>query len=116
MLRLRGAIGPAYKFDSRIQRFIRAHPFWRSDWVQEKFPHYTLEHIEHEQELAYASWVRHRMLTTLKIETKSTMHTGNMSTPHRRHYPRFAPIPIVAVNGDRYRNGRERLPTVIGGR
>jgi hypothetical protein len=44
------------KMKSRLQRFIRAHPFWRSDWIQEEFPQYTLERIEHEQELCYAAW------------------------------------------------------------
>jgi hypothetical protein len=45
------------QMDSRLQRFIRSHPFWRPEWIQEKFPQYTIARIEHEQELAYAVWV-----------------------------------------------------------
>src|SRR5262249_31825330 len=38
--------------DSRIQRFIRSHPYWPADWIRMKFPNFSLERIEWEQSIA----------------------------------------------------------------
>jgi hypothetical protein len=42
--------------DSRIQRFLRSHPYWAPKWIQEQFPHYSIQRIEDEQQRAQGVW------------------------------------------------------------
>jgi len=41
---------PGLQMDSRIQRFRRSHPYWAPKWIQERFPHYSIQRIEDEQQ------------------------------------------------------------------
>jgi hypothetical protein len=47
---------PGLKNESRLHRWIRAHPFAHPSWIKERFPKLSIEQIEHEQQLCHAMW------------------------------------------------------------
>jgi hypothetical protein len=47
----------ALQMDSRIQRFIQAHPFWKAEWIQARFYKLlSIQEIEDEQQRAYGAY------------------------------------------------------------
>jgi hypothetical protein len=42
--------------ETRVQRFIRSHPYWAAEWIKGKFPSKSIEEIEREQNFAFDIW------------------------------------------------------------